>query len=419
MRFIVAHSGKQHAYRHALALQNRGLLERFITSTYYRPDCAPDAWLSRWTGLDGVLRRRHLDGLAASVRRRPLFELPEVACRAILGNGRLARHLTHVRDAWFDRWVARRQLRGTTATGYWGFQGSCAESLEAARARGLLAVAEFATGHVVAAERILAAERERHPEWADSLSNAGFPVWYRRRMEAEPHRADVCVVASTFTRSTLEDAGVPSDRIRLLPLGADVGRIEATSRPKRGPFRILFVGSVGQRKGIKYLLDAYERIRSANTRLVVAGPTVGSGRAFSEYRSCVEYLGRIDQGRVFAEMARSHVLVLPSLFEGFGLVLVEAMAAGLPVIGSTHSAAPDIVEDGKSGFVLAPDDVEALCDRLTRLAERPALAEEMGRQAARRARAFSWERHEERLAELCETLEADWCNRTKGHSLAS
>jgi len=418
MRFIVSHSGKQHAYRHAAAVQRCGRLARFITSTYYRPGRLPDAWLKRWARADRYLRRRYLEGLDERVLRQPLFELPELACRAVAGNGRCAERLTWVRDALFDRWVAATRLPAEPAQGFWGFQGSCCESLLAARRRGMLAVAEFATGHVLAAERILGQQRQRHPEWADSLSNAGFPAWYRRRLQAEPHRADVCVVASTFSRRTFEEAGVPPERIRLLPLGADVSAASPGPRPRGGPFRILFVGSVGQRKGIKYLLDAYDRIRSPGTRLVIVGPIVGSGRAFAAYRSRVEYLGRLDAAGVAREMARSHVLVLPSLFEGFGLVLVEAMAAGLPVIGSTHSAAPDLIEDGVHGYVLAPDDVEGLCDRLTRLLDRPELAGRMGWAAAERARDFSWERHAQRVAELLDALE-DSCRQTGRWSASS
>lgn len=419
MKFVVAHSGKQHAYRHALGLQNRGRLARFITSTYYRPDRRPDAWLAQWPRADRAMRRRHLAGLDASVRRQLLLELPEVACRAIIGNGRLARHLMYVRDAAFDRWVARGQLRAMQAGGYWGFQGSCLDSLVAARRRGLFAVAEFATGHVVAAERILAAEAQRNPEWADSLNNCGFPDWYRRRLEAEPHHADMCVVASSFSQGTLEEVGVPRERIRVLPLGADLGRIECTRRPADGPFRILFVGSVGQRKGIKYLLEAYERIRSASTRLVIAGPMVGSGRAFEPYRPHVEYLGRVDQARVFEEMARSHVLVLPSLFEGFGLVMVEAMAAGLPVIGSTHSAAPDLIEDGVTGHVLEPDDVDGLSDRLTDLAGHRKRVDDMGHLAGERANEFGWDRHEAALDRLCREFETTSCPQETRCALAS
>jgi len=123
MKFIVAHSGKQHAYRHALAMQNRGRLAWFLTSTYYRPDRRPEAWLRCWPRADRAMRRRHLDGLDEAVRRQLWLELPEVACRALIGNGRLAQHLTYVRDAAFDRWVARGQLRAGDAQGFWGFQG--------------------------------------------------------------------------------------------------------------------------------------------------------------------------------------------------------------------------------------------------------------------------------------------------------
>lgn len=419
MKFLLSHAGKQHAYRHALALQRAARLDRFVTSSYYRPDRAPDAWLARWARLDRVLRRRHLDGLDDAVRRCPWFELPEVACRAVVGNGRCARHLTYHRDAAFDRWVAHSQIEATRADGFWGFQGSCARSLVAARARGMLAVAEFATAHVTAARRILDAERRRHPEWADSISHLDFPAWYERQLEVEPHRADVCVVASTFARRSLEEVGVASERIRTLPLGADLARIEFTPRPADGPFRILFVGSVGQRKGIQYLLDAYERMRSASTELVVVGPMVGSGRAFGRRRTHAEYLGRLDEADVYRQMARSHVLVLPSLFEGFGLVIVEAMAAGLPVIASTHSAAPDIIRDGIDGFVLAPDDVDGLADRLARLAGRRGDVEAMGREAADRARSFGWDRHAERVAALCCELEEGVWPRARHLSSAS
>jgi starch synthase len=411
MSVLVSHSGKQHAYRHALALERRGRLARFLTSAYYKPDRLPDRLVAGWPSVDRVLRRRHQAGLDDRVRRWPWFELPEVLARAALGNGAVSRHAMYLRDAAFDRWVAATQVRAGAADVFWGFQGSCAASLAAARDAGLHAVVELSTGHVSAAERILAAERERHPEWADSLSNAGFPTWYRRRLEAEPHRADTCVVASTFTRETLEEVGVDARRIRVLPLGADLDAITPTARPASGPFRILFVGGVGQRKGIKYLLDAYGRMRTASTRLTVVGPLIGGGRAFNEYRDRVEYRGRLDPARVYDEMARSHVLVLPSLFEGFGLVIIEAMAAGLPVIASTHSAAPDIITDGEHGYVLEPDDVDGLADRLAVLAADARRITAMGRAAAEHAKDFSWAHHEERLDALCheiETTEIPW-----------
>jgi glycosyltransferase involved in cell wall biosynthesis len=396
---VVAHAGKQHAYRHAEALQRLGCLRRFVTSGFYKPGVFPDSLLARVPALDARLRRRAHEALdPARVVRRWGLELPELAARALAGNGAAAERLVFLRDLRFDRWVARRWARGADV--YWGFQGSCLDSLRAARRAGMVAVAEFATAHVTLAREVLAREAERHPEWADSISNFRFPGWYLRRLEAEPHEADYCVVASEFSRRSLLRAGVEPGRVKLLPLGVDVARFAFAPRPETGPFRILFVGGVGQRKGVKYLLEAYRRMKAPGTELVLAGPLAGSGQALEAYRPSFTYLGRLDQGAVVREMQRCHVLVLPSVFEGFGLVIPEAMATGMPVVASTHTVAPEVVEGGVSGFVLEPDDVDGLATRLDWLASNRAEACAMGRAAAERARSLTWEAHGVRLAGL-------------------
>ncbi len=268
---LVAHAGKQHSYRHAAAVNRAGRLARFVTSSYYKPDRWPDRLFSAIDRLDRPLRRRWLDELPSDkVTRRWSLELPEIAARSLLGSNRLATSCMLRRDARFDRWVARRFAAQCDI--YWGFQGSCLESLQAARAAERIAVAEFATAHITKAIEVLSVEAQRHPEWAHSISNFRYPEWYQRRLEAEPHAADVCIAASQFTRQSLVEAGVPAERIKLLPLAADVSQFTPVERPADGKFRILFVGGVGQRKGIKYLLEAYRRIRSEHTELVIAGP---------------------------------------------------------------------------------------------------------------------------------------------------
>src|SRR5207249_11770588 len=112
--------------------------------------------------------RRALSELpSAEVIRRWRLELPELLARAIFGNGDLAGRLMMRRDARFDRWVARHWAGAGDI--YWGFQGSCLESLRSARQAGAIAVAEFATAHITSAIEILSREAERHPEWADTI----------------------------------------------------------------------------------------------------------------------------------------------------------------------------------------------------------------------------------------------------------
>jgi glycosyltransferase involved in cell wall biosynthesis len=113
-----------------------------------------------------------------------------------------------------------------------------------------------------------------------------------------------------------------------------------------------------------------------------------------------QYHGRLDQREVVRAMHQAHVLVLPSVFEGFGLVIPEAMASGMPVIASTHSIGPELIREGRDGFVLAPDDVEGLAAKLDWLAAHRAEAVAMGSEAAARAKEVSWDAHAARLQQI-------------------
>ncbi len=399
----VSHSGKQHAYRHAMSLQQFGALQRFVTSTYYRRGRLPDRLCTLWPRADRGLQKRWLPGLDENrVTRRIRYEVPELWYRNVLGNRVAAEEAMFRRDANFDSWVASR-FAGESDL-FWGFQGSCLDSLQAARAAGATAVCEFATAHVTAAIRILTAEAEKHPEWAGTISNLRFPDWYRERLEREPLAADYCIAASGFTRDSLREVGVGDDRIRMLPLGADVDQFEFARRTPSGPLKVLFVGGIGQRKGIKYLFQAMRRLNSDGIRLSLLGPLPADETPMREYADCFEYLGRTDQAGVVWHMQQADVLVLPSVFEGFGLVIVEAMATGLPVIASTHSCAPEVVEEGVHGFVLAPDDVEGLAEKLDWCAANRSELAAMGRSAAERAQEYSWEAHAMRLREVLDSM---------------
>jgi len=399
-KILVSHSGKQHAYWHARALQRLGRLDRFVTSAYYKPELFPDRLLGGIGPIHRLLERRHHHDLDSSkVIRSWRFELPELIARRLGASYEAVEQKVFDRDRNFDCWVARHWAGHADV--FWGFQGSCLESLKAARAAGRFAVLELATVHVPTAISVLQQEAERHPEWAGTISNYHFPDWYRARLEAEPHEADLCVAASPYTRESLLEAGIPEEKIVLLPLGAQLDRFTPVERTFEEPrLRVLFVGGVGQRKGIKYLLDAVKQLGTAKAELRIAGPVGAARDPLRAYEGYFELLGRVDQPDLVQLMHESHVMVLPSVLEGFGLVIPEAMATGLPVIASTHSAAPEIIRDGIDGFVLEPDDVAGLTRRLCELADDRELCRRLSASAVGRAAEYSWERHQERLGEI-------------------
>jgi glycosyltransferase involved in cell wall biosynthesis len=164
-------------------------------------------------------------------------------------------------------------------------------------------------------------------------------------------------------------------------------------------FRVLFVGYLTLLKGFRHLLTAWERLKLPGAELYLRG---GTGDRpcrciLEDFRRRVEFTQDLDYGPVpYHEFS---VLVLPSISEGFGLVVPEAMAAGLPVIVTENVGASDCVREGIDGFVIPPADPEALAERIETLyRDRERLAE-MGRAARARAAEYSHETFRRRYVE--------------------
>ena len=129
---------------------------------------------------------------------------------------------------------------------------------------------------------------------------------------------------------------------------------------------------------------------------------VGSGR--SRLPAGVVCLGQTPREALLREMSEADVFVFPSLFEGFALVILEAMAAGLPVITTPNTAGPDLIEDGKEGLIVPAGDVKALQTAMESLLNDPERAQAMGRAAHEKAKEYTWERYGERWEEMLHEL---------------
>ncbi len=161
--------------------------------------------------------------------------------------------------------------------------------------------------------------------------------------------------------------------------------------------RVLFAGSLGQRKGLSYALDAVARL-GAHAELTLLGTKTVEGcapldRAVRRHR----WIPSLPHAAVLEEMSRQDVLVFPSLFEGFGLVILEAMSRGLPVIATSHTAGPDVIEDGVDGFIVPIRSAEGIAEKLEQLLD-PARLVGMRAAAWRKSAALSWDKYRRQLA---------------------
>jgi len=158
------------------------------------------------------------------------------------------------------------------------------------------------------------------------------------------------------------------------------------------------VGQLSQRKGIKYLLEAFRNLRLPGAELVLVGNVAGSGKGLLHYRDMFQHVPNVPHSEVHQWFEQADIFVYPSLHEGSPLAIYEALACGLPVITTPNSGS--VVQDGIQGYVVPIRDVERLKEKILLLYENRELCQQMSRKARLRAEEFTWAAYRRRLAHV-------------------
>ena len=373
-KVLLVHPGTQHAPRLAEQLEKQNLLFRFWTG---------------WSKSENSFGKRSVAIPRDKLRTRKWIEWV-----ALLMN-RAGIHSEKVwfwRNAIFQKLVSGSEIEAADVVV--GFDTASWILARRAKACGKTFVLEQSTGHPAA--RSLELNKI-------GLSAEVWPKLLEPRLEMfveaenrEHEMANRIMVASSFARRTLVEQGVPEAKVKILSYGVSEeflaqGR-KRKERSPGSPLRFLFLGHLSAGKGLRQLLGAWNGLGPEKGELVLMG-----GGAQDEWKNLagagVIFRGPGSRGEVLAEMARCDVLVFPSLFEGFGLVILEAMAAGLPVIASRNTGGPDVIEEGKEGFIVPAGSVVALREKMEWCVRNPEKVVEMGRAGHRRAELFSWENY--------------------------
>jgi glycosyltransferase involved in cell wall biosynthesis len=236
----------------------------------------------------------------------------------------------------------------------------------------------------------------RHPERMEAEMRRDFPELVRRHAQ----RASAVVVSSAYTAADLQRTlDVPADHIHLCPPGAPRWAEGVRARRQHeSPTHILFVGTVEPRKNVGVLLAAYRQLRCrvvGAPPLVLAGQVPASATAWQAEASGpdlaghVQLTGYVSQARKLDLFSAAHMLVLPSLDEGFGLPVLEAMACGVPVVVSSGGSLPEVA--GDAATPVHPADVDGFTDAMAALLD-PAVAAAAAARGTARAGSFSWDR---------------------------
>ncbi len=401
--FLLSHpTGNQNVRHSALALYEAGLLGELWTCLAFDPNSFTSRLLPGAVRSEAA-RRAFPEALRPSIHTHAWRELARLGSRRLGWHGPSAHEsgwcsVDAVYQA-LDRRVARRLERQPRLSAVYAYEDGAAATFAAAKRLGRKRIYDLPIGYWRAFDEICRIEQEAEPAWAATLVGTRDSAAKRERKDEELAGAELIVVASRFTAATLGRYPGALAPIRVVPYGAPTPPDTARTWSSEGPLRVLYVGSLSQRKGLSYLFAAVGAL-GQGVHLTVVGSRVADCPALDQALAGHHHLSSLPHDQILALMRTHDVLVFPSLFEGFGLVITEAMSQGLVVITTPHTAGPDLITDQEDGYIVPIRDAAAISARLEGLRADRTLLAQLGGQALARARRRGWDsfRHDLRQA---------------------
>ncbi len=282
--------------------------------------------------------------------------------------------------------------------GFFGVEHGALHAIREAHSVSKPAVVAFLSPHRQTRARWVDSEFDRHPEFGarsrSRLDDLGVDRDARRDDEAR--EAEWIVSGSSFTTRSLIDAGLTADKILTIPLGGP-DPTPVSDLPDAAPKtrRLIYVGPVSVRKGAHYLLRAWRRAAGANIEMHFYGKVLLPARLIADALSApggdrLFFHGSVPASTLGGIYSQASLLVLPTLCDGFGQVVSDALAHGLPVLTTTNAGAADCIDSEAVGFVIPPADEDAIAARLAWCGDHPQHLFEMRRAALARAAAWTW-----------------------------
>ena len=391
----------------ARALEEQGALEAFFCTLVDQPEARWQALACRLTAAGGFdlrrdLRRRAVTEVAhervRSYPRREVLRMLQVRLRQdpVLGD-----RLFHWARDGFERWVAR-QLEGLDLV--YGYEYGSLRIFQRARELGIRTVYDLPSPEHDFVDRLLAPEYARFPELITPYRRytAARQAVRTARRRQEWELADLVIANSSFTARSWQAAGWAEPRVAVVPYGAPPPIPQPLVPPSDGPLQLLWAGTFSIRKGAHLLLEALQALALPPERLVVDvyGAQSLPASLLERAPAALRFCGSIPRPELLERMAHAHALIFPTLCDGFGLVVNEALSRALPVITTARAGAADLIHPGKNGLLIEAGSSAAIASVIETALADPAALVAMRSAALATAAAWQWSDYRRRIAEV-------------------
>ncbi len=410
---VVAQLGAREDYSVPIALARLGYLERFYTDLYLHPHERDLVQALSRVPAAGSLARRALSRHNPNLPSKRLTRFNALGVQYLLALRRARSSSEALYRAFLE--YGRAFGRATLAVGLppqtthlYAFDHAALGLFEAAaKVRPSCRRILNQIYPALYEEMLEVQEEERWPGWAIAprapfYESATFREW-QHIQQAEWELADTIAVNSTYSSAAIVRMA-PSIRtkLRTVPLTVNLDAYRPYQRERqtdgRRPLKALFVGTVNLRKGIPDLLQAFAQLPPEVARLQVIGDSQLRPECLARFADRVEFSGPLPHAALPAVYESADVFVFPTISDGFGAVLLEAMAVGLPVIATPHCG--DILVDGFNGYRIPIRTPEAIVARILTLQRQPGCLSALSRGAIATVAGFTLAAYQKRLQNL-------------------
>lgn len=376
------------------AYKEQGLLDTFYTTLYHKSGTPFGQFLKKYLpAFSKQLQRREIKDLENSnVKSISSCELLRMISVRMFSPA-TTDFIWEYGELAFDQWVANQ----LTHQIQWihSYEHCSLVTLQQAKKLGIKSFYEQPSQHFSFFEKTAKEQLQKYPELKSAETLLLVDQKSERRNQRRAQELNICdyiICNSTFTKRTLTEANVPSEKIITIPLAFPdcIKYIPKRSISEKTIF--ICAGNQSLRKGTYLLYKAWQKcnFKATEAELWLVGsnqlPLIVRAGLGEE----VKFIPNLPYADLMQLFTQAHVLVLPTLADGFGMVITEAMAQGLPVITTYNSGGPDIITEGKNGFLLEAGNIEQLANKLKWCVENKDQLEIMGENALEKAASYPW-----------------------------
>jgi len=300
-----------------------------------------------------------------------------------------------------DRKVAKYLRRKCDEIdGVYAYEDLALMSFREAKKHTIKCIYDLPIGYWRAMRTLLNEERKKNPQWSITIGGFNDSEMKLQRKDEELQLADKIYVASSFTKKTLEMFPQKLASIEVIPYGFPIiNENRKYDDIKKRKIKVLFVGSLSQRKGISYFFESFNGLEDKVDVTVVGMGNIEHCPVLRDALLKVNYIPSLPHEDILKLMASQDLFIFPSLFEGFGLVITEAMSQGTPVITTDRTCGPDIIKNGVDGWIVEAGSSEPIRELLIQFVLDPEILVKTGKEAMKTASMRPWSVYEKELAE--------------------